>query len=246
MDGNDRERVAIHEAAHAVINVVLDIRFRYVTIIPRSATSAGHVMGYGTWGGLRYSGDWMREAIADAAGIIAEDLQYGADAGGSRPNREWLRKQLVRDAGRTDMKNLRRVTQLAYMHEHLEPGWSAHPLYDDDTPLDLAKRAWRKAILMVGVHWEAIEDVAYELLVIKPTLSADEVREVMETGGSVPLPEDEVLECLDSAEHWSPWFVQYSRLKWEPGSRWYERLRADVARHAAEVARHKAKSGRTD
>jgi hypothetical protein len=243
---DERERVAIHESAHAVMNVVLGIRFRYVTIVPRSVTSAGHVMGYPTLGGLRRSGDWMREAIADAAGIIAEDLQYGAGSGESRPNREWLRKQLVRDAGRTDMKNLRRVTQLAYMHEQLEPGWSAHPLYDDDTPLDLAKRAWRKAILMVGVHWEAIEDVAYELLVIKPTLSSDEVCEVILTGGSEPLPEDEVIECLDSAESWAPWFVQYSRLKWEPGSRWYERLREDVTRYQAEVARHKAKAGRTD
>lgn len=240
---SEKERTALHEAAHAVINVSTGIRFRYVTITPRSSRISGHVMlSSRSYREMRQSGEWEREAISDAAGIIAEDLAVSGELR-STPHRTWLRKQLVRDCGRSDMQSFRRVTQLAWMAEQMEPGWSSVPVYDEDTPLDVAKRAWRTAVLLVARHWESIEDVAYELLVVKPTLTYAEVVEVILTGGSQLLDEKEVLNYLET-EDWEPWFATLARIRWDPSEKWYARVRSDVVRHKEEVARYEAKYGK--
>jgi hypothetical protein len=99
MNARQRERVAYHEAGHAVAAYLLRRAFRYVTIIPKEG-SQGHVMPRQRPGGQPYQ---LGDDVADGrraermimvllAGITAEAIRYGR-----RPPR-WIRQSDIAQA----------------------------------------------------------------------------------------------------------------------------------------------------
>lgn len=224
---DEDEATAFHEAGHAVADVVSGLRFRYVTVRPRNRSIAGHVMPSNAHApGIWRSGQWEAVALSSAAGIIAEDLQSTGSVS-SDSQREWLRRFFVQQTGRTDMQYLRSTTRYAFVMERSNPGWSATEIEEDETPVDLAKRAWRRAIKVITTNWEAVEEVAWTLLDESPTLSYAQVSSIV--AGSELIPEEEVLEALKDPHYWNDWFMSHGRLKWEPSDKWYQDVKESVS-----------------
>ncbi|MGH8573851.1 MAG: hypothetical protein ACREX8_14955 [Gammaproteobacteria bacterium] len=207
--------VCYHEAAHAVVMLALGYSFRYVTVNPRDPKHSGHVMAR-----CPRRGEWLTPGAVSAAGIIAQDFEACCGL----TTRGLLRRDLVRDDGRVDLKYLRDVSWCAWSAGREEPGLLVTPVDLAASPVDLAVVCWRLAVTTVATHWDTIDDVARVLCDSSRALSSREVREIMaDTEPDHEAVDDLPAECAEA------WFLEHSRLKWTPSARWF----ADVERYSS-------------
>lgn len=201
-----REAIAYHEAGHGVLDVVTGQRFRYITLQPRDRAHAGHVMVdcAPKWG------SWRNEAASLFAGIIAEDLWWSEM--GPPTLTEERRRILTQDAGRTDMRNARDVVRLAWARQRANPRYSLTLVNPAWSVRDMAVQAWRHAVLTVAAHGEAVSASAELLLTQSHAVTWAQAREIVAgcEVAEVPVEHPSLVDLL------RPWFLDHSRLSWEP------------------------------
>ena len=231
---DQRWAAAFHEAGHAVTAIALYQKFDYVSMQPRDRKKAvAHVWtpGYITANAIHRRGHWKAYASISAAGIIAEELYLQDNPYGPL---DYMRKDLVRYSGQTDMKHLREDCLIGWSRSR-ENGrqWSATWVDPAHSPVDLAVSAWRDAAIELAVHWEAVEEVAEILYDSSCKVTYREIRNVVDG----VRPDFEVHAEIPD-EYLEPWFLEHSRLKWTPSDRWF----ADVERFAEMRRQHEAKA----
>lgn len=205
----EREATAYHEAGHGVVDLLTGQRFRYITLRPKGG-HVGHVMPAtpSRWGA------WLDEAAALFAGVIAEDVYWhethtwwqGDD------ERDQLRGILVRESGYTDMRYARHVVCLAWKRQRANPRYSLTPVDPAWSVQDMAVVAWQHAVRMVLRNGFAVEAIAERLLESSRALTWTQCRSIVAevardgpAGLDVPIPDDLL----------HPWFLDYSRLRWD-------------------------------
>lgn len=222
-----------HEAGHAVVAVTLHQKFGYVSMRPRDRKrSIAHVWtpSYISAYAIYQRGHWKAHASISAAGIIAEELYTQENCWVD--SLDEVRKTLVRDSGRTDMKNLRNCAWYGWSRaREAGPQWSATWIDPTHSPVDLAVSAWRNAAVEVACHWDAVEAVAEVLYDSPRKVSYREIRDVV-CGIE---PDFEVHHRMPD-EYLEPWFLKHSRLKWMPSDSWF----ADVELYATMRRQHEA------
>jgi hypothetical protein len=228
---DERDAIAAHEAGHAVVAAVTKQRFEYVSLRPRRADAAGHVV-FRTHNHLR--GHWEAHTVISFAGIIAEEIhrvdrQVGVHAYGS-PEHEALRRTLVRVHGRQDMHNARNLTRWAWSAHHypLNNTWTAPGIEDGWSPADLAVRAWQRSVRIVVEYIDAIDEVAAELTDSSRALTWPHVSKIVAEVG--PTEHDEEIP----AEFLHPWFLDHTRLTWPPSQAWVARMELAAARNSGD------------
>lgn len=210
VEADHREATAYHEAGHGVLDVVTGQRFRYITLRPRDPRHGGHVMPARSprWGA------WRDEAAASFAGIIAEDLYWSELSTWwlVGVGRETLRKGLVQDAGRTDMRMARDTVRSAWARQRTDPGYSLTLVNPAWSVRDMAEVAWRHAVLTVVAHGEAAAVLAELLLTQSHAVTWGQACEIV-SGCEVA---EVAVEHPLMANLLHPWFLDHSRLSWEP------------------------------
>jgi hypothetical protein len=222
----ERDKIAYHEAGHAVVMAAFDLPFRYISMQPRRTDASAHVVGTARTGAQVYErGHWRAGAAEMFAGAIVEDLWnsvYFDDYRSSlAPLRGEVRKIVVQDHARCDLRHARDLVKYAWARESYTPGWSVTPIdIMQSTPCDLAIDAWQVAVTKVAEYWSSIEIVADMLFTSTKAVTWKQVRDVVYAEG----PEDGV-ELGLGIDHLIPWFLRYSKLQWEPSESWYAKVR---------------------
>lgn len=216
--GECRTRTARHEAGHAVTAYVLGRSFRYVTLRPRIAETAGHVM-------LRCShpGDWLTEGAICAAGILAEERalveRHGWFYGTTPTDLAPLHRQLTQDNGRGDMKDVRDTARLAWFGARAWPDRLTEPIDLTWTVEEIATICWRYAAVTLTARWETVTAVTEALLGSSRALT---YRQVADIADAITPDPDATNRLL--VKHTYPWFLDYSRLHWTPRQAWLTEL----------------------
>jgi ATP-dependent Zn protease len=158
---SEREHTAVHEAGHAVLQLVTGIGVRSVTIVPNfTEMTAGHAL---------HGGEWPDE------GSDAEQLRLFAE------DAFWLRHAISRYAGAEAVRKIRPGDSADEGAED-DLRWAANALErvtSDDESLDLyARLAKRRCTLLVEHYCPEIERVAAALLE-RDTLDEDDVRAIV-------------------------------------------------------------------
>lgn len=226
----ERDEIAYHEAGHGVVMAALGIPFRYISMNPRRLRVDAHVFTTeATDNKVHRCGLWLADVAGCFAGAIVQDIWssvYFDDYRSSYvPLRADVRQIIVRDHARTDMKFARDLVKHAWNRESHQPGWSATPLdVEQSTPRDLAIDAWQHSVWTVARYWSSIEIVAELLFNSSRAVTWKQVRDTVYAEG----PDDDVE--LD-IELMTPWFLRFSKLKWEPSDDWYTSVRESAARY---------------
>lgn len=229
---NDWE-TCFHEAGHAVVAIARRQKFDYVTMNPRDKNSTAHMRSDDQHWSVYEKGHWKAWASISAAGILAEEAaisKYSHFDPFTKDSLREVRKELVRENGRDDMKSLRKYAWLGWERARTEGDmWSATQVDPDKSPVDLAVDAWSEAAMDLTVHWSYVIEVAYML--------HDSTRKVTFREIVAMKPDFEAHSKLFD-EPLEPWFLEHSRLKWTPSDRWF----AEVERFAEMRRQHEAET----
>lgn len=224
-----RAETCFHEAGHAVVSVARGIPIDYISLRPRHSDYAAHVVSSLCSHAMAFHrGDWESLGAIQSAGILAQWIHISNRAWPDDPG-ENTQRLLTRHCGRTDLKDLRQTCLRAWSMQRAyadSEDWSTTPIKADAMPVDLAVQAWRGAITTLAEYWDAVENLAEVLYDSPRKVTYRTVREIVEDC----TPDHEtVVELPDEFFH--PWFLDHSRLKWEPPDRW--RTEVERARESA-------------
>ena len=147
---------AHHEAAHAVAALYLRVKIKHVTIIPK-ADSLGHLRS----AVVRWTTDGMFDD--SVRGIDRAERHIVVFYAGPFASRKYSPRSRWRAGGSSDFESA------ALLFSHICGA-------DGKYQLLYSKLLWRRAELMVELHWKEVQHLAAALLKSK-TLDANEVRD---------------------------------------------------------------------
>lgn len=216
---SNRELTAYHEGSHGVTAAALRCPFRYITMRPRSRNLAGAVKNTRSTDNQLYRlGKWREDAAWSMASAVIEDLWYESwrhDYLTDVKLQAKIRRGIVQyDCGH-DLKIARDSIKYAWAREAWDPGWASTPInHERDTVKSMAIDAWQLAVWTVARYWSSIDVLAQTLLIANTAVQWSTVRDLVSDEG----PNDNVELPIDYIR---PWFLEHSRLRWDPSPRWY-------------------------
>lgn len=165
---------AVHEAAHVVVAMVLDVPVRYASMRPSDVDAVAHVQ-YGRFKETASTAE--RCMVVAAAGLAAEDLYH---RGYGRGYHSGGREDLV-DAARDDLRAVATcAANIDSAFDHYIGTMRPSAVLGDAAAT--TEWAWREAVALVHRHWLPVAAVAGVLHCAPRAVYANQLRQAMDEG----------------------------------------------------------------